>query len=292
MKFFKSHFWYNKRQRNGILFLILIIIFLQVIYLNVDFSNEYNFDSDVAEINRFQNQIDSLKLIELEKSRQKIYPFNPNYINDFKGYQLGMNIQEIDKLLDFRKTGKYIRSGAEFQNVTGVSDSLLLVISPFFKFPKWTQSEKEDEISNTFKPSNKDFNTIAKDLNTASLKELQTINGIGEKLANRIVAYRKLLQGFSFNEQLYEVYYLDKEVADRVLKKFIVLEIPNISKININNASFKEILRLPYIDYNLTQKIFNYRNENDQFIQIEDLKKIDSFPIEKFDRIALYLTAD
>jgi competence ComEA-like helix-hairpin-helix protein len=70
------------------------------------------------------------------------------------------------------------------------------------------------------------------------------------------------------------------------------LEIPNISKININNASFKEILRLPYIDYNLTQKIFNYRNENDQFIQIEDLKKIDSFPIEKFDRIALYLTAD
>jgi DNA uptake protein ComE-like DNA-binding protein len=246
----------------------------------------------ILQINKFQNQIDSLKLIELEKSRQKIYPFNPNYINDFKGYQLGMNIQEIDKLLDFRKTGKYIHSGAEFQNVTGVSDSLLLVISPYFKFPKWTQSKKENEISSTFKPSNKDFNIVAKDLNTASLKELQTINGIGEKLANRIVAYRKLLQGYSFNEQLYEVYYLDKEVADRVLKKFIVLEIPNISKININNASFKEILSLPYIDYDLTQKIFNYRNENDQFIQIEDLKKIDSFPIEKFDRIALYLTAD
>jgi ABC-type cobalt transport system substrate-binding protein len=48
MKFFKSHFWYNKRQRNGILFLIIIIILLQVIYLNVDFSNEYNFDSDFA----------------------------------------------------------------------------------------------------------------------------------------------------------------------------------------------------------------------------------------------------
>ncbi len=287
MNFFRSHFWYNKSQRNGILILITIILIFQAIYIFVDFSNdEVNFKD--LELTEYQDYIDSLKVIQKENNKSKIYPFNPNYITDFKGYQLGMSTDEIDNLINFRKTDRFVNSAAEFQKVTKVSDSLLDQISPYFKFPEWVSKSK----SNKIEIRGKKAEIVVKDLNTATENNLTEINGIGEKLAKRIIAYRKLLGGFTFDDQLYEVYYLDSVVADKVLVSFKVIEKPIIDKININEASFKEILHLPYIDYNLTKKILNYRDDIEAFNNMEELKKIDSFPLDKFNRIALYLTAE
>ena len=54
---------------------------------------------------------------------------------------------------------------------------------------------------------------------------------------------------------------------------------------------FKEVLSIVYIDYELTKKIFEYRDEVAELQSLEELKQIDGFPLEKFDRIALYLEA-
>jgi len=293
MNFLKSHFWYNKRQRNGILFLITLILVLQLIYVFIDFSPNENANFDISEIDTAQTQIDSLKRVKIENSKPKIFPFNPNYLTDFKAYRLGLSIEEIDRLFNYRKTGKFVNSAKEFQTVTGINDSLLSIISPYFKFPEWVKTKQKKSITN--KPDTDNFNLqkpSTKDLNLATISDLKSIHGIGDKLAKRIITYRELLKGYTYKEQLYEVYYLDKEVANKVLKQFSVFEKPEIIKININNATFKEILHLPYIDYGLTKKICNYRDEIGAYTTLEDLKKIDSFPLEKFDRIALYLVAD
>lgn len=287
MNFFRSHFWYNKSQRNGILLLIAIILIFQAIYIFVDFSNDEVIVED-AELLEHQAYIDSLKIVENKNSKPTIYPFNPNYITDFKGYKLGMSVDEIDNLLNYRKTGKFVNSAAEFQRVTKISDSLLKQISPYFKFPEWVSKSENDKT----KIRQKNKKTVIQDLNTATENDLIEVHGIGQKLAQRIIAYRKLLGGFTFDDQLYEVYYLDKAVADKVLIKFKVIEKPKIKSIDINEASFKEILHLPYIDYNLTKKIFEYRDEIGEFKSIEDLKEIDSFPLINFDRIALYLNTE
>ena len=291
MNLLKSHFWYNKNQRNGIFFLALIIIALQLIYFFVDFSNEETTDLNSNEIIQFQKKIDSLKVIELENRKPKIFPFNPSFITDFKGYQLGMSTEEIDRLLKHRADGKYINSSKEFQQVTQVSDSLLDAISPYFKFPDWATNKNESlgVISIPKSSGEKSKNYTVKDLNSATAKDLIIVNGIGEKLANRIINYRNKLGGFLVNEQLYEVYYLDREIADRVLQRFVILEKPTIKKVNVNEASFKEVLSIIYIDYELTKKIFDYRDEVAEIQSLEELKKIDGFPLEKFDRIALYL---
>ncbi len=242
-------------------------------------------------MNKFQQQIDSLKEVKKESEKTKIFPFNPNYITDFKGYQLGMSVEEIDKLLAFRKTGKFVNSNEEFQNITGINDSLLMAISTYFKFPDWVNSKKDKENLRKSKNTNLSKQEI-RDLNLVTVKELILINGIGDKLSKRIIDYRELLKGFSFNEQLYEVYFLDTIVANNVLNRYQVLNKPKIEKLEINSANFKEVLHLPYIDYDLTKKIFNYRDEIGAYSTLEDLKKIDSFPLEKYDRIALYLTTD
>ncbi|MGB1283922.1 MAG: ComEA family DNA-binding protein, partial [Polaribacter sp.] len=265
---FKSHFWYNKNQRNGIFFLVLVIIILQSIFYVVDFSSEDLVDTHQTELIAFQKQIDSLKIIAIENRKPKIFPFNPNYITDYRGEQLGMSLDEIDRLLAFRKTGKFINSKKEFQQVTKVSDSLLNTISPLFKFPDWVvkrnqQLQKQKQNSNSSlqgtKQSyqNKHKKSISTtDINKATAEDLKTISGIGSSFSKRIIKYRTRLQGFSLKEQLYEVWGLEKQVADNVLSIFEIIEKPTIKKANVNTAAFKELLKNPYIDYELCVKIF------------------------------------
>jgi len=294
----KSHFWYNNSQRNGIFFLALLIIALQLIYFFVDFSTQETSNLNTPEILKFQKEIDSLKQLKLATKKPKIYPFNPSFLTDFKGYQLGLSTEEIDRLLSHRSSGNYINSTKEFQQITKISDSLLAIISPYFKFPDWITNKNHDE---TVTPSTL-LNTESqkkepvilnskKDLNSATEKDLQSVNGIGEKLSARIIKYRNRLGGFLLDEQLYEVYYLDAEIATKILEQFIVIEKPIIKRINVNTATFKEVLSIVYIDYNLTKKIFEYRDEVAEIQSLEELKKIEGFPLEKFDRITLYLDA-
>ena len=301
MKLLKSHFWYNKSQRNGIFLLVILILLLQVFIFSDIFSSDEIVETNTSEILVFQNQIDSLKAIEIENRKPKIYPFNPNFITDHKGAQLGMSLLEIDRLLAFRKSNKFVNSTKEFQQVTKVSDSLLHKISPFFKFPDWVTNQHKESASKSSKEkgqsSNNENNYLKSvkisttDINKATAEDFKTINGIGVAFSERIIQYRTKLQGFSFEDQLYEVWGLDKIVADKVLSIFKIVDKPSIQKQNVNMVTFKELLKNPYIDYNLCKLIFNYRDEVAELQNISELKRIKDFPIEKYDRIVLYLLA-
>lgn len=284
----KSHFRYNKRQRNGVFFLLLIIIALQFLFFYADFPSEEPIDFSQTELLDFQKEMDSLKAVKLENKKPKIYPFNPSFITDFKGYQLGMSLQEIDKLHAFREKGEYVNSAKQFQEVTKVSDSLLEAIRGYFKFPDWFLANKK-----SIKQLEKrvDIPLTKRDINAAKVSDLKVIRGVGDKLAARIINYRTKLQGFSYNDQLNEVWYLEKEVVEDILRYFEVKAFPEIQKININEATFKQVLSIVYIDYELTKKILNYRDEVAEIQSLEELKKIDDFPLDKFNRIALYLQA-
>ena len=146
LKSFKSHFRFNKQERNGVFFLLLLIILLQSVYFLVKFSTSPSGQKVILD-NVAQRQIDSLKQIALLNNAPKIYPFNPNFISDYKGYTLGMSAQEINRLLQFRESGKYVNSALEFQEVTQVSDSLLSTISTYFKFPQWSQKQSKTKKS-------------------------------------------------------------------------------------------------------------------------------------------------
>ena len=297
MKFLKSYFWYNKSQRNGIFLLAVIAVVLQILIYFDFFSSKEIIEINSSQVLTYQQQIDSLKKVEIQNRKPKLFPFNPNYITDFKGEHLGMSLEEIDKLIAFRKTGKFINSTKEFQQVTKVSDSLLSTISPYFKFPEWVEKRKQQQTANAlYSSKSKYFNYSTKkisttDINKATAEDFQTISGIGPAFSERIIKYRAKLQGFSLPEQLNEVWGLEKEVVNRVLLTFKIIEKPVIIKQNVNTVSFKELLKNPYIDYDLCKKIFSYRDEVAELQDITELKNIEDFPLEKYARIVLYLQA-
>ncbi|SFF73945.1 DNA uptake protein ComE [Salegentibacter agarivorans] len=285
MKLIKSHFVFNRSQQNGIFLLVIIIILFQAIYFFADFSSESNSEAlSPEEIESFQAQIDSIKLARAEADTIKIFPFNPNYITDFKGYTLGMSVEEINKLHQFREENKWINSAKDFQKVTGVSDSLLATISPYFKFPNWvTEAEKEKENNRNI-PSVK-----ISDLNTAKSEDLQKINGMGEVLANRIVNYRNKIGGFRSEIQLKDIYGLIYETREKLQQQFKVFKDEDFSLININKAKVLDLVDVPYIKYELAREIIDYRQLHEEISSFEELSKIESFPSDKIDRIQLYL---
>lgn len=282
----KSHFNFNKQQRSGIFFLLTLLVLLQLGYFGLlnysPDSSESVFKLDVEN----QKKFDSLVLVSKNIGSATQRTFNPNYISDFKGYTLGMSPVEIDRLHQFRAQDGFVNSAEEFQKVTGVSDSLLNSISPFFKFPDW--------IKKTGKDVNADVKVLSanrlKDLNLASANDLRQIHGIGEKLSTRIIKFRDRLGGFLINEQLYDVYGLEQEVAQRTLQKFQVLNPPDIKKININAANVEELTSLIYLRYNVAENIVIYREENGLYTSLDDLFNVPGFPVNKIERIGLYLS--
>ena len=293
MRFHESHFWYNKSQRNGILILASLLTLLQVVIYFADelFAPEQNTEN-LEELRTIQKQLDSLAKDRRNSKTFEIYPFNPNYLSDYKGYILGMSPQEIDRLLQFREQGKFLRSSKEFQQVTGVSDSLMSLIAVHFRFPEQKKFPRENKNVPKGQKNSPGARAIKRDLNAASAEELMIVRGIGPVLAKRIIAYRSHLMGFSFDDQLHEVYNLPEDALDNLLDQFEVKVLPTIEKINVNTASFRQILDLPYIDYDLTRKIIDFRNEEKVITDLADLKQIDSFPLDKYDRIAVYLLAE
>ncbi|WP_190811551.1 helix-hairpin-helix domain-containing protein [Flagellimonas sp. S3867] len=286
MNNFKSHFKFNKHERSGIFFLLLLIAILQGVYFYIK-AKPFNEESKVVVDALVQSQLDSLRLLALKKDATKTFSFNPNYISDYKGYNLGMTMEELDRLFTFRKTGKFVNSVEEFQQVTQISDSLLKVISPSFKFPEWVQKKK---ATKTYSKIGLKKAIRLTDLNVATAKDLRVINGIGEKLSERIIKFRDRLGGFLVDEQLFDVYGLEPEVVQRALLQFKVIDSPSIQKININKATVKEMSRLVYINRNLAERIVSYREQNGAFDSLDKLLNVDSFPKERIDRIKLYLT--
>lgn len=282
MNWLKSPFASSIQQRKGIFALILIIVCLQTFYMFSD--SFFKTNAKDFHLTEYQKEIDSLKQIATTKSKPKIFPFNPNFITDYKGYTLGMSNEEIDKLHKFRAQDKWVNSSKQFQKVTGVSDSVLAKISPYFKFPEWVTNPKPNYKTSNYATSNVTYN-----LNSATAKQMQEVSGIGEKLSGHIVRLRDKLGGFASYIELNDVYGLKPEVIDRAKQKLKLNNPRQIQKININTAKKSQLVTIPHIDYEIAHNIIEARTLREGFTNFEELLKIEEFPTQKIEIIKLYL---
>ncbi|HLT33381.1 MAG TPA: helix-hairpin-helix domain-containing protein, partial [Aquaticitalea sp.] len=190
---------------------------------------------------------------------------------------------------------KWVNSAKQFQEVTKVSDSLLNVISPYFKFPDWVTNPKSKpnwENSNIHSQSSyiKSFEQKI-DLNKATAEQLQKVNGIGVALSDRIIKYRnKFVGGFISDIQLQDIYGLSPEVIERITNDFTVKTPRHIQKINLNTATKEQLVTIQHIDYEIAHYIIEQRTLREGFKSLDELTKVKSFPLNKIEIIKLYLT--
>ena len=283
----KSYFIFSKSHRSGIVLLLILMVLVQLFYYFI--SNQIPATSEDTSWLLAQNEIDSLKQNRSFK-KDTIYPFNPNFITDYKGYKLGMSVQEIDRLHQFRAQNKYVNSAVEFQKVTKVSSDLLQKISPYFKFPDWVTNKSATSYKKfQMYPSKEKVAIIQKDINAATKEDLIAVYGIGEKLADKILIEKDKFGGFVSLEQFQFIWGISPEAIEDLQKRFFVKNTSSILKVAINELSIKELAKFPYFNYALAKEIVIYRSMNNGIKEISDLTKIKGMPNEKIKIIALYL---
>ena len=213
-----------------------------------------------------------------EQSTVKIYPFNPNYISDYRGYFLEMTPAQIDRIHAHRQAGKWVNTANEFEKVTGVSKAWMDKFAPYFQFP-------QKQFSSLTKTKEK---KISIDLNRADTMAFRQIRGIGPVLSRRIVNYRKRLGGYAVVDQVGEVYGLSPEVSERLQAVSRIVSPPHIVRLDIQTASVEELASIPYLNYKQARAIVAYRTQQ-HGIAMQELELLPELAHVSIERLVLYL---
>ena len=283
---FKSHFEFDNQQRGGILLLCSLIVGLCCVLYFYTPQPVLLLDICSPQIVKQQAYVDSLRLDALERKKPKRYPFNPNFISDYKAYTLGLTAAQFDRLSRYRSKNKWINSLKDFKVVTKASDSLMAIIGPLFKFPDWVvKSSSSPQKTSSLALSYKD----KIDLNVATSAQLQQVRGIGPALSARIISYKDKLGGFSVDKQLLSVWGLSERVVANVLAAFTVKTPKQIHQISVNTASASDIATISGISYDLAKQIWEFRVLRQKIVSLSELQKIEGMTASKYALIELYL---
>ena len=117
------------------------------------------------------------------------FRFNPNTVSVEDLIRLGFSEKQAQAIDNYRAKGGRFRRKADFAKSFVVADSVFRRLEPFIDIPRV-------------------------DLNRADSAALDALPGIGPYYAAKIVGYRAELGGYSYPEQLMDLYRFDREKYD------------------------------------------------------------------------------
>jgi competence ComEA-like helix-hairpin-helix protein len=125
------------------------------------------------------------------------------------------------------------------------------------------------------------------DINTSDSLQFLPIPGIGEKIAGKIVRYRKLIGGFAKVEHLQYVYGFSPENFAKA-KPYVKVNGANIEKKDFNKVQWSELIKYPSMNKDLTSAIITYRKLNGYFRSWEDVKAVPNVSKENVEVLECY----
>jgi len=124
-----------------------------------------------------------------ETRRVESFRFNPNTVSVEDLMRLGFSEKQAQAIDNYRAKGGRFRRKADFAKSFVVADSVYRRLERYIDIPRL-------------------------DLNRADSAALDDLPGIGPWFATKILEYRNELSGYSFPEQLLDIYHFDQEKYD------------------------------------------------------------------------------
>jgi competence protein ComEA len=291
----RAFFGFNRSQTNGFLILIpcvLIALFVEPVYRAWYVRQPIDQSAD-------KHILDSL-LTHLEEEPPPtakgqdttihapvLFPFDPNMASSVELKNLGFPDFIAQRIVTYRSKGGRFKTSEDLKRIYGIDTTWVNTLRPFVRFSSTnTYSKSSPGRDSESTPAR----VLPMDLNTCDSLSLLSIYGIGPKLSSRIIRYRNRLGGFVSMHQLHEVYGLDTIVLSELRKRTFIDENFAPKKINLNTASEKELLQLPYIKSALARAITTYRFQHGEYDSVDELLKIDRIDSPTFEKIKPYLT--
>ena len=300
----KDFFYFSKKERRGIVFLLGMIVMIIGIWLVspylIEESDKDTNQESFEEMERFlagikiieQQRNASFKKKEVVKRKVVLAPFEPNLADSIEFLQLGLPSFIAHNIIRYRQAGGKFATAEAFSRIYGITEEQFHTLEPYIyisesfqKKPdtlRYAKVEKRDTLAFYKYPEG----TLV-DLNRADTTELKKIPGIGIGIAQAIVAYRNRLGGFYDVAQLQEL----KWVTSDIQRWFKVENCP-IHRINANKASLDRLRAHPYINYYQAWVIVEFRRKKDKLKSLSQLSLYEEFAEKDLERLSHYLTFD
>jgi len=306
-EFLRDYFVFTRKERIGLLIVILVIIGIWIFPKLSRPSAPQTIPPDTSWIHaaeKLMNLSDDsgdqpdtndlaymrpLSQLPLE-SKGQLFDFDPNTLSTDGWKKLGIREKTISTIQNYLKKGGYFSEAEDLKKIYGVRPDDYLRLKPYIRITS-TKTESPADKQSEFKKET--FATkprlVVVDINTADTAAFIALPGIGSKLALRIVNFRDKLGGFYSVDQIAETYGLP-DSAFLKIKPFLKVETSIVKKLNINTATKEEMKSHPYLKWNLANAIVEYRNQHGAFSSVEDLKRISLITSDVFDKVKFYLT--
>ncbi len=304
----RGYLYFSKSDRRSIVVLAMLAVVcvstLLIMKSNGQDGNTVEESMPVAQSDSTQQPKDIILMTE----------FDPNTVDSATLAGFGLTSSQVRTFLRYRKAGAVFRTPESLARVYGLTDSDLERITPYARIgekykerrrqtyeeqtnqPKRTDRQPSANASNkqdtaTTHPAWRQYPEKFKQLtvidpNTADTTTLQRIPGIGRWISKGIVEQRNRLGGFHSVEQLMEV----KHFPEEALEWFAIdRSSVSVKKININEASFRELNSHPYISYEQTKDLLNFIRLYGKFTDMQSLLRTGIFTEEEMNRLQPYI---
>ncbi len=127
------------------------------------------------------------------------------------------------------------------------------------------------------------------EINSADSISLLALYGIGPYFSQRIIKYRNLLGGYYSTSQLLEVYGMDS-IRYLGFSHDTRVDTNLVQKINLVTVVFRDLLRHPYIQYEMVKSFIQIRDRHGPPDDYEELWREASWPDSLKDCLTPYLS--
>ncbi len=295
-------FNYAFTQGEAIAVTILLILSISILLVNIYVQNStpahskntliVNIDTVENDKNASYNYYNN-KAITTNSNKEDleingIYDPNTLNINDWQQI-LPLSERQAKSIIKYKN---YIKG---FKNITDISNCYVLnkyalQLSKHLIFNEPKIKNIEENIATTFLQKNvNNYTPKVVELNQADTNSLIKLPFIGSKIAQRIVKYGERLGGYYNKEQLYEVYGVDSARYNQI-EMYLKVDGFFLTKININEVTYTELISHPYFPKELARNIIMYRNMHGKYTNISELKNCELMSDVVLLKIAPYIS--
>lgn len=171
------------------------------------------------------------------RPKTESFRFDPNTVSVDDLCRLGFSIKQAESIDNYRRKGGRFRRKEDFAKSFVVADSVYRRLEPFIDIP-------------------------LVDLNTADSASFDALPGIGGWFATKILEHRKALHGYSYKEQLMDIYRFDQEKFD-ALSDLVTVDSVYVTPYPLWTLPADSLRLHPYIrNYETAKAIVLYRDNN------------------------------
>lgn len=300
----KSFFQFSRKERRGVLILIITLISLAVYpdLIHYFFPSQPQGPQDLSYLLRYplpsvpppKNGTPAETEVRGKAVVNPPAPFDPNKLDAAGWQQLGIPRKTAEIIRRYLDRGGEFRVPDDLRKIYGMREQDAIRLMPYVRIQRPSRDVDSGIRQKAGHPTGNYYTATGKntplviDINTADSAGWVKLPGIGPGYARRIIRYRKKLGGFYDIRQVAETFGLPDSTFNGIRSLLACKPVPLV-QVPVNEASEEQLSLHPYISRKLARELVAYRMQHGALTGPQSLSILVNLEAEEGKKLLPYL---